>query len=46
MTHRLIHRLKLQFAQGLATFIKSLENESLHPLDDPQELDARRIRKG
>ena len=40
MTHRLIERLELQCIDKRATFIKSLEKEPLHPLDDPQELDA------
>ena len=45
VTHRLIHRLELQITQRLAAFIKSLEKEPLHPLDNPQEPDSPRIRR-
>ena len=44
--HRLIHRLELQITQRLTTFIKPLQEEPFHPLDDPQELDSKRIRRG
>ena len=46
MTHRLIERLELQIAHELTTFIKALEKEPLHPLDNPQELGPRRIPRG
>jgi hypothetical protein len=44
--HRVIKRLELQIPRKHAAFIESLENEPLHSLDDPEELDSKGIRRG